>query len=391
MAGTIDAAAVLESVQQVARGFVTRRRERQQRRELDPYDFAALREAGFLLTGVPGHDGGLWLDVPRSTRPIAAIVRALARGDPSVALVSSMHPAVLSFWLATPDVPAPDAGAWRAQRQEVFASALAGSWWGTITSEPGSGGDIARTKAVATRASGRWHVSGPKHFGSGSGIASFMITTALPDGEGDPDWFYVDMRGRPWDGSAGVRLIAPWDGHGMQATQSHSIAFENVPATRIAWPGHWKPLADAAGPFIGCLFTAVVLGIVDEAVACARRDLAERKDALRAYERVEWTRAEMEAWLASQAMDGMLRAVEQEAVPHLSVLRGKTAVAELAESVLQRICRVMGGGTFARHNPYGFWFEDVRALGFLRPPWGLAFDSLYGSGWSEGEGGRASR
>jgi hypothetical protein len=79
----------------------------------------------------------------------------------------------------------------------------------------------------------------------------------------------------------------------------------------------------------------------------------------------------------------MLRAVEHEPAPHVSVLRGKTAVAELAESVLQRICRVMGGGTFARQSPYGFWFEDVRALGFLRPPWGLAFDTLYDAGWSE--------
>jgi hypothetical protein len=43
----------------------------------------------------------------------------------------------------------------------------------------------------------------------------------------------------------------------------------------------------------------------------------------------------------------------------------------------------MGGGTFARQSPYGFWFEDVRALGFLRPPWGLAFDTLYDAGWSE--------
>jgi alkylation response protein AidB-like acyl-CoA dehydrogenase len=205
----------------------------------------------------------------------------------------------------------------------------------------------------------------------------------MPEKESAPDWFYVDMRNRAWDGSTGVRLIAPWDGHGMQATQSHAMAFDGVPASRVAWPGHWKVLADAAGPFIGSLFTAVILGIVDEAIECARRDLAARKDSLRAYERVEWTRAELEAWLAVQAYEGMLRAVEHEPAPHVSVLRGKTAVAELAESVLQRICRVMGGGTFARQSPYGFWFEDVRALGFLRPPWGLAFDTLYDAGWSE--------
>ena len=167
----------------------------------------------------------------------------------------------------------------------------------------------------------------------------------------------------------------------MQATQSHSIAFDGVPAIRMAWPGNWKLLADAAGPFIGSIFTAVILGIVDAAVDSARQDLAPKKDSLRAYERMEWTRAEMEAWLAVQAYEGMLRAVETETSPLLSVIRGKMAVSELAESVLRRVCRVMGGGTFARRGPYGFWFEDVRALGFLRPPWGLAFDALYNSGW----------
>jgi alkylation response protein AidB-like acyl-CoA dehydrogenase len=294
-----------------------------------------------------------------------------------------MHPAVLSFWLASPD-GAPDPAGWTAQRDEFVTSVLDGAWWGTITSEPGSGGDVAATRAVASRdAGGGYRLSGPKHFGSGSGITSFMLTTAVPDGERDPDWFVLDMRGRPWEGSAGVQLLARWDGHGMEATQSHSMLFDGVPATRIAWPGCWKARADAAGPFIGSVFSAVVLGILDEAIDSARQSLAARKERLRAYERVEWTRAELEGWQAVQSYEGMLRAVESGRSPLISVLRGKTAVAELAESALRRICRVMGGGTFARHNPFGFWFEDVRALGFLRPPWGLAFDALYELGWAQ--------
>src|SRR5215813_14913634 len=59
----------------------------------------------------------------------------------------------------------------------------------------------------------------------------------------------------------------------------------------------------------------------------------------------------------------------------------KTAVAELAESALRRICRVIGGGTFSRSSPFGHWYEDVRALGFLRPPWGLAYDRLFAESW----------
>jgi alkylation response protein AidB-like acyl-CoA dehydrogenase len=377
-----DAAVVLESVKRIAREFANQRRHRQLRRELDPKDFASLSEAGFLLTGVPVEQGGLWFDLARSTRPIAEILRALARGDSSVALVSAMHPAVLSFWLSTPGVPSPHRDAWLAQRAQVAEYALAGNWWGTITSEPGSGGDVGRTRAIArSDVNSTWRLSGEKHFGSGSGITSFMITTAVPEGEEAPDWFYMDMRNRAWDGSAGVRVTARWDGHGMQATQSHALAFNDIGATRVAWPGNWKALADAAGPFIATIFTAVILGIVDEAVDCARQNLSLKKDSLRAYEQVEWVRAEMEAWLAVQAYEGMLRAVESDVSPLRFVLRGKLAVSELAESVLRRICRVMGGGTFARQGPYGFWFEDVRALGFLRPPWGLAFDALYEAGW----------
>ena len=57
--------------------------------------------------------------------------------------------------------------------------------------------------------------------------------------------------------------------------------------------------------------------------------------------------------------------------------QAKTAIAELAESVTGRIRRVMGGGTFSRSSPFGYWHEDGRALGILRPPWGLVYDNLF--------------
>ncbi len=39
--------------------------------------------------------------------------------------------------------------------------------------------------------------------------------------------------------------------------------------------------------------------------------------------------------------------------------------------------RIHGGSTFSRRSPFAHWFEDVRALGFLRPPWALAYDTLF--------------
>jgi alkylation response protein AidB-like acyl-CoA dehydrogenase len=366
----------------IAEEWRSTRAERQARRHLERDDFDRLRDAGLLQVVVPEDHGGLWQSVAASTRPISGVLRTLAAADPSVALVSSMHPAVLGFWLA----PQSDAPAWVEQREAVIASAAAGVQWGTITSEPGSGGDIARTIATASPdgvagplPGSTYRVSGDKHFGSGSGIADLMITTAVADGEGAPSAFVLDVHDRPWDGSAGLRLLAEWDGMGMAATQSHAMRLEGCPAVRMAWDGPIEAVTLAAGPLTASLFTAVVLGVLDEAVRTARAQLAPKADGMRAYERVEWTRAELDHWLAVQAFEGALRSVEtgDPVTGFYAALRAKQGVADLAESSLSRLVRVIGGGTFSRRSPFSAWFEDVRALGFLRPPWGLAYDGLF--------------
>jgi alkylation response protein AidB-like acyl-CoA dehydrogenase len=371
------------AIKEIADRWRGQRAERQERRHLDPADFQLLRDAGLLALPAPVAVGGLWEGIEASVRPVCEIHRQLASADPSVALVCSMHPAVVAFWLASPDPSQPD---WEEQRHAVFASAATGEQWGTITSEPGSGGDINRTRAGATPRDaepflpGRsYAVTGDKHFGSGSGVTDRMMTTAIPEGESEPTIFVLDVRDRPWDGSAGLKLIAEWDGMGMAATQSHAMRLESAPAVRLAWSGQLEPITRAAGPFIAVLFTAVILGVLDAAVEQARGQLRPKADQLRAYEQVEWARAEQDYWLAVQAYEGGLRAVESgdAAVGLHGALRAKQAVADLAEQSLLRVTRVLGGGTFSRRSPFAHWFEDVRALGFLRPPWGLATDNLF--------------
>jgi hypothetical protein len=80
-----------------------------------------------------------------------------------------------------------------------------------------------------------------------------------------------------------------------------------------------------------------------------------------------------------QAYEGALRAIEggDPATAFHAALRAKEAVADLAERCLLRVTRVLGGGTFSQRSPFAHWFEDVRALGFLRPPWALAYDGLF--------------
>jgi alkylation response protein AidB-like acyl-CoA dehydrogenase len=378
----VDTTTILENVRHISAEFAKDRRERQVRRHLEPVDFEQLREAGYLLTAVPVEHGGAWKDLRHSLRPVCEILRVLAHGDPSVALVATMHPCVILTvgWLTLERAPDPYEAIWDEQRRWVFESARNGAWWGTIVSEPGSGGAVQKTRATASidRPPMDYRITGQKHFGSGSGVASYMITTAVPEGETDPDIFYMDMRDVPWDGSAGITLVGAWDGHGMAATQSHGMRFDQYPGTRAAWPGHQDRKAAAMPEHaVDCLFSAVFVGIVETALVTARQQLGRRREGLGAFEQVEWTRAEMEGWLIQQAHQGMLREVEEQTGQNS--LYGKTAIAELSASVLDRLCKILGGGTFARQSPFGFWLQDVRALGFLRPPWSLAFDNMYES------------
>jgi alkylation response protein AidB-like acyl-CoA dehydrogenase len=377
---------ILGAAAALAESWRGERRDRFDRRHLDPDDFAALSDAGFLGLAVPVDQGGVWASAATSTRLPCEVLRTLASGDPSPALVAAMHPAVLAFWLGNPDTSQPD---WEDQRRAVFATAYDGAQWGTVTSEPGSGGDIAKTKtraqptddaAVDVAVPGRRYLlTGDKHFGSGTGICSFMLTTAVPDGEDEPAAFFLDTRGVGDGTTPGFTVSREWDGVGMGATQSHGVRLVGCPAVRFAWDRPIGDLVFGAAAINVSLFTGVVLGVVDEAMATAEGQLAPKRDALRAYEQVEWSRACTEHWLAAQAFEGMLRAIESDdPVAALKAgLRGKLAVAELAEEILLRVTRVVGGGTFSAGNPFSSWFEDVRALGFLRPPWGLTLDSLF--------------
>ena len=372
----MDFQLIRDRVETLARSFAAERLNRQQRVALDPADFAALHDAGYLRLAVPVEHGGVFESFSRSIRPICEVLRILGRSDSSLALVCAMHPAVLGFWLVVSDAPSAHKTGWQQQREALFRHALQGAFFGTITSEPGSGGDVCRTRAVARRVDAGYVLDGQKHFGSGSGVTSFMITTAIPEGEKEPDWFLLDVRGVPWDGTRGMTLQATWDGHGMPATQSHGMSFSGFPALRYGWPGRGKALSTAVSPFVGCMFSAVIVGVVDAAMQLAQAQLAPRRAALRPFEKTEWARAEIDAWLVTQALEGMIRAAESEPPHDREVTCGKLAIAELAEACLQRICRVLGGGSYSRRSPIGYLFEDVRALGFLRPPWGLAYDHL---------------
>ena len=378
---------ILEQTPVLAREFASERDERQRRDGAVPADFQRLRQLGIHLMALPVEFGGTWESLSQSARPICTVLRTLALGDPSVSLVSAMHPLVLSSW-RIPEVPQPFTDDWAKQRREVFETVVGGAWWGTIVSEPGTGGDVSMTRAVARPQPSphKYRLTGQKHFGSGSGITSFMTTRAIPAEESAADMFFLDVRDAPWDGSTGMKLVAQWAGHGMMSTNSHAFEFKDFPATRVAWPGHQSEFMEANGGLGSMAFTSVIVGVVDAAMAYARQNLQRSMSAgtiIRPFQQVEWTLAEQEAWLIDQAFEGELRAFDQGAQSRRTTLLAKESIARLAESVLSRLCKLAGGGAYTWYSPLGAWFEDVRALGYLRPPWALAFDQLFEMSWEE--------
>ena len=75
----MDVETISENLRAISADFAAERRERQQRRDLVAADFARLRDAGFLLTGVPVDHGGIWESVGASARRRGRFAKCCAR------------------------------------------------------------------------------------------------------------------------------------------------------------------------------------------------------------------------------------------------------------------------------------------------------------------------
>ena len=225
-----------------------------------------------------------------------------------------------------------------------------------------------------------YRLTGDKHFGSGSGVADRHDHDRGPRGEDEPTIFVLDVRDRPWDGSAGLQLLAEWDGMGMAATQSHAMRLEGCPAMRLrVGRARSRRSRRPRAPMVATFFTAVILGVLDEAVAPRSASSSRRPTRCGRTSRSSGRGPSWTTGSRSRPTRARCGPSSPATTPRsrYATLRAKEAVADLAEATLGRLARVLGGGTFSRGRRSPHWFEDVRALGFLRPPWGLAYDNLF--------------
>jgi alkylation response protein AidB-like acyl-CoA dehydrogenase len=346
-----------------------------------PYeDVEALRESGYLTAPIPQELGGMGVE---SVHDLLVAASRLARGEPSVAIGSSMHLIPLvnmaQLWrVATLAGDEARAGAYGRAMERV---ARDGVVIATAVSEAGQ--DLTRPATTARRDGDGWSVSGRKVFCTMSPAATLLYAAVtFDDGDGERYGYAQIPAGAP-----GVTIHDDWDALGMRASGSHSVSFEDVRLPRSALGGGF-PVGDAEDYMVrnlaaGAFHAAASLGIAEAAHAVAVDGVARRAAAAGAPPRTQMLAAEAAIELSA------IRATLQRAGTlidehHLSrsawsgdeagvaaifaeVQAAKTFVNEAAVRVVDRALALSGGAGYMAAHPLSRAYRDVRAGAFMHP------------------------
>jgi alkylation response protein AidB-like acyl-CoA dehydrogenase len=177
-------------------------------------NFTRLHELSLLSLVVPREQGGQGGTLEDALRVIGAV----AKGDPSTALVLTMHYIHMRM-LCRPRWPA-------AVRERIVGEVLGdGALINAFRTEPQLGnplrGGVPETKA--TRVEGGWLINGRKAYGTGIPLVRWLLVWAASDAPGYKPGHWLVHRDSP-----GIRVVESWDHLGMRATASHDLILEDV-------------------------------------------------------------------------------------------------------------------------------------------------------------------
>ena len=223
-------------------------------------NLARLQEHDLLSLTVPANLGGAGASLPQALK----VVRAVARGEPSTALVLVMQYLFHHRLQGNSNWPL-------ALREQVAREAVRdGALINSLRVEPELGtparGGLPGT--LATRSGDGWVINGSKIYSTGSPGLTWLAVWARSDETPPRVGVWLVRRDTP-----GVRVGALWNHLGMRATGSHEIVFDNV----VVPAGHavdiQLPGAPGAGlDALGMAWMSVLLSAVYDGVARAARD-----------------------------------------------------------------------------------------------------------------------
>ena len=316
-------------------------------------NFDRLHELGLLGLTVPRALGGLGANLAQTARVVAAV----ARGEPSTALVLTMqylHHASgrQSKW--------PPHLLHRVVEETLRDGALINAL--RVEPELGTPARGGLPATTARRTPEGWRISGRKIYSTGIPRLTWLGVWARSD---DPEPLvgsWLVRRDTP-----GITVIENWDHLGMRATGSHEVVFDDVlvpldHAVEVA-PAGAAPDLDASL----LLWMSVLLSAIYDAVARSARDwlatwLEERVPAnlgapLSTLPRFQEALGQLDAWLFSNRV--LIDAAANGAVPASDAFRIKYLVTNQAIQVVEKAIELSGNPGLSRANALQRHYRDV--------------------------------
>jgi alkylation response protein AidB-like acyl-CoA dehydrogenase len=327
----------------------------------------SLGASGLLGLMLPVDLGGSGL----GPRTFAAVVATLAEADASVAMVYLMH------ILGTATILAARPGAAEAVTP-ILREIGAGRHLSTLAfSEAGSRSHFWAPVSRAHRNGNGIRISAKKSWVTSAGHAqSYVVSSLAPEGIGPTDSTLYLLPAK----TAGLSVVAPWDGLGLRANASAPITLEDCEISsgfQLTEDGGGFPaMLNVVLPLFSLGTAAVALGLCRAAVAGTISHLKSAK-----FEHLGQSLGESLPTLRSQLAemqidtDGLLARID-DFVEHLEkprettmlrVLEAKAAAGEVAISVTSAAMRVCGGAAFSKHLGIERLFRDAHAGAVMAP------------------------
>lgn len=317
-------------------------------------NLARLRRAGLLSLTVPRALGGHEATLAQTLR----VVRAIARGEPSTALIFVMQCLYHLRLQANPNWPAELKT--HIARDAVERGALINSL--RVEPELGSPSRGGLPATVGRRAGDHWILNGRKLYSTGSPGLTWFAVWGRTDEASPRVGAWLVHRDTP-----GIRFGAPWNHLGMRATGSHEVIFEDVAvplerAVDLQPPGPSNGLDPLTATWMNVLLPAIY-----DSVAHAARDWFVQWTATRtpsgldaplsSLDRFQQAVGQIDALLLANRLlldggaNGTVQAAEIQAIKYL-VSRNAIEAVELA-------LEAAGNPGLSRDNPLERHYRDV--------------------------------
>ncbi|RVG74845.1 acyl-CoA dehydrogenase family protein [Sinorhizobium meliloti] len=315
-------------------------------------------EAGLIALTAPVEHGGAGAGLAVA----AEVIRHVARGEPSTALILIMQ----YINLAT----IPNSGWPQNLIQRVLGDAARkGSLINAFRVEPELGTPVrgGLPKTTARRAKGGWSISGRKIYSTGVEGLTYAVVWARTD-EADPrvGAFLVPLE------AAGLAIEKTWNPLGMRATGSHDVVLEDVRvpsdhAVDIRLPSEWGGRSEGQAAWFGLLPGALYTGVAEAARDWLVTFLRNRVPTnlgqpLSSVPRIQHAVGEIEELIAvnrrliASAAGDIDRGLP---LPATEANLIKTVTTENAIAAVEKALKLTGNHGISRNNPLERHHRDV--------------------------------